>query len=149
MKSVGRKMSLMMGTTMSICLSLVGNLASGRFTLPGFLLSFLVSLVISLAIGLLVPMGWVTAALDGKLGLKQGKLSTRCVNALVSDVIYSPLITLAMVFMAWKRATGQGAQIPFLPMFLRSLLISLVVGYVLAFVLTPVYMKLAMKGQRR
>lgn len=148
MKSVGRRMSLMMGTTLSFCLSLVGNLASGRFTLPGFLLSFLGSMVISLAIGFLVPMGKLTSALDAKLGLKPGGLPARCVNALASDLIYSPLITLAMVFMAWRRATGQGAQIPFLPMYLRGLAISLAVGFVLVFLLTPIYMKLAMKDRR-
>ena len=148
-KNAGMKMSLMMGTTMSFCLSLVGNLASGKFTLPGFLLSFLVSLIISLLIGFLVPMGKVTASLDARLGLQRGKLSTRCFEALVSDLIYSPIITLVMVFMAWRRATAQGAQIPFLPMFLRSLIISLAVGFVLAFLLTPLYMKIAMKGQRK
>ena len=148
MKNVGRKMSLMMGTTMSFFLSLVGNLASGRFTLPGFLLSFVASFAISLVIGFLVPMGRVTAAVDKKLRLLPGRLSTRCVNALISDLIYSPIITLGMVFMAWRRATAQGARIPFLPMFLRSLAISLAVGFVLAFVLTPIYMKIATKGQR-
>ena len=147
MKAIGRKMSLLMGTTLSFCLSLLGSLASGRFTLPGFLISFAVSLAISLIIGLLVPMKQVTDALDARLGLVPGKLSTRCFEALVSDLIYTPVITLANVLLAWRQATAHGAQIPFWPMFGRSLALSLAVGFVLVFILTPVFLKLVLKGQ--
>ena len=143
MKSAGRKMSLMMGVAMSFCLSLTGNLSSGNFTLPGFLKSFLVSLVISLIIGFLVPMGPLTQFLDRKLELRPGKLSTRCFNALVSDVIYTPIITTVMIVLAHRQATAHGANIPFWPMWGRGLAISMVVGFVLAFVLTPVFMRIA------
>ena len=143
MKTVGRRMALLMGTTMSFCLSLVGNLTSGRFTLPGFLVSFGISWVISMVIGLLVPMGPLTAFLDRRLGLRPGRLGTRCFNALVSDLLYTPVITTVMIVMAHRQATAHGAQIPFLPMWGRGLLISMVVGFALAFLLTPVYMRIA------
>lgn len=149
MKSVGMKMSLMMGTALSFCLSLVGNLSSGHFTVPGFLISFAVSLVISLIIGFLVPMGKVTMSLDRKLNMAPDKLSTRCFNALISDLIYTPLITFVMVTMAWKQATSHGAPIPYWPMLLKSLVLTMIVGYVLIFILTPVFMKIAMKGARK
>lgn len=149
MKSVGLKMSMMMGATLSFCLSLAGNLASGHFTLLGFLLSFAASLAISLIIGFVVPMGKVTAAVDARLGLKPGTLPARAVNAVVSDLIYSPVITLAMVFLAWKRATANGAAMPFWPMYGRSLVLSLAIGFVLSFVLMPVYLKLATKRAGR
>lgn len=148
MKSVGIKMSLLMGVTLSFCLSLVGNLSSGHFTVPGFLISFVVSLAISLVIGFLVPMGKVTASLDARLGLKPGKLSTRLFDALISDLIYTPVITLVMVTMAWRQATAHGAQIPYAPMLLKSLGLTMVVGYVLIFFLTPFYLKLVLKGQK-
>ena len=143
MNSAGRRMSLMMGAAMSFGLSLTGNLSSGSFTLPGFLKSFLVSLVISLILGFLVPMGPLTQFLDRKLGLRPGQLSTRCFNALVSDLIYTPIMTTIMTLLAHRQATAHGANIPFWPMLGRSLAISLVVGFVLAFVLTPVFARIA------
>ena len=145
MKKVGIQMSLLMGTTLSFCLSLVGILSSGRFTLIGFLISFVVSLVISLIIGFLVPMKKVNDGICGKLKLQPGKLSTRFVESLISDLIYTPIITFLMVFMAYKQATSQGAPLVFLPMFLRSLLISMIVGYVLIFICMPLFIKMVMK----
>ena len=149
MKRIGRRMSLMMGTTLSLCLSLVGNLASGHFTLAGFLLSFAASLAISLAIGLLVPMGRLGAALDRRLGLKPGSLPARCAEALASDLIYSPVITLAMTALARARAARFGAAPPFGAMYGRSLLLSLAVGFALILALSPVYLRIAMGGGRR
>ena len=145
MKKIGRQMSVLMGATLSFCLSLVGNLSSGRFTLPGFIVSFLASLVISLLIGMLVPMKKVTDSLTGKLGLQQGKLSTRCFEALISDLIYTPFITLVMVTLAYRQAVSHGARLSYLPMLGKSMLISLVVGYVLIFILMPVFLKFVLK----
>lgn len=149
MKKIGLQMSLLMGITLSFCLSLVGNLMgakqSGGFSVPGFLISFVVSTVISLIIGFLVPMKKVNDSVCGKLNLEQGKLSTRLMESLLSDIIYTPIMTLIMVFLAYKQATSHGAQIPFVPMFLSSLIVCLIVGYVLIFLVMPVYMKLVMK----
>ena len=99
--------------------------------MPGFLISFAVSFVISIIIGLFVPMKKVNDALGRKLGLEPGKLGTRCFEALISDLIYTPVITLVMVFMAYKSATSHGGNPPFVPMFLKSLALSMVLGYVL------------------
>ncbi|MBR1724799.1 MAG: hypothetical protein IJ723_07275, partial [Ruminococcus sp.] len=100
MKKIGMKMSIYMGLSLSFCLLLAGNLSSGKFTVPGFLISFVVSLIISLLIGFLVPMKPLTDKLDGKLGLKPGALSTRFFDSLISDLIYTPIITFVMVTMA-------------------------------------------------
>ena len=145
MKKVGREMSLLMGTTLSFFLSLTGNLSSGKFTFSGFFISFLASLAISLIIGFLVPMSKVNASLDKKLGLKPGKLSTRLFESLVSDLIYTPLITVAMVTLAYRRAVSHGAKLSYLPMLGRSLVISLLVGYVLIFVFMPFFLKIVLK----
>ena len=68
MKKVSIEMSLLMGVTLSLFLSLTGTLSSGHFTIPDFLLSFVVSFIISLIIGFLVPMNKVSAALERKFG---------------------------------------------------------------------------------
>lgn len=146
MRKIGIQMSILMGVSLSFCLSLVGSLSSGHFTMPTFLLSFAVSTIISLIIGLLVPMKKVNDSLDAKLGLQPRKLSTHLFESLISDLIYTPIITLAMVFLNWKIATAHGAQIPFLPMFVKSLILSMLVGYLLIFVLMPLFLKLVMRN---
>lgn len=145
MKKIGILMSLLMGVTLSFFLSLTGTLSSGHFTIPDFILSFLVSFIISMIIGLLVPMNKVNAALDKKLGLKPGKLSTRFFDALVSNVIYTPLISFCMVTMSYFIATSHGAHLSYVPMLLKSLLITFIVGYVLIFIFMPLYLNLLMK----
>ena len=145
MKKIGQKMSILMGVTLSFCLSLTGNLSSGHFSLIGFVTSFLISLVISLLIGFLVPMRRVEESLCGRLGLKDRSLGKRCFTALISDVIYTPIITVVMVTMAYKQATAHGAQMPYLPMLLKSLLLCMVIGYVLIFVFEPFFLKMLLK----
>ena len=146
MKKIGMQMSILMGVSLSFCLSLVGSLSSGHFAVPTFLLSFLLSTIISLIIGFLVPMKKVNDSLDSKLGLQPGKFSTHLFDSLISDLIYTPIITLAMVFLNWKIATAHGAQIPFGPMFVKSLILSMLVGYLLIFVLMPLFLKLVMRN---
>ena len=149
MKKVGSQMSLLMGVTLSFCLSLTGNLMgakqSGGFSVPGFLISFVVSTIISLIIGFFVPMKKVNDSVCGSLNLKPGQMGTRLMESFISDIIYTPVMTLIMVFLAYKQATSHGAQIPFLPMFLSSLVVCLIVGYILIFIFMPLYMKLVMK----
>ena len=146
MKQVGRKMSIYMGVTLSFCLSLVGNLSSGRFTIPGFLLSFIISTIISLLIGFFVPMKKVSD--NATKNMKPG-IGKQCMEAFISDLIYTPVITLCMVFMAWRNATSHGAEIPFLPMFLRSLVLSMIVGFVLIYFLMPFYLKMILGKEGR
>lgn len=145
MKKIGREMSILMGITLSFFLSLTGILSSGYFTVPGFLISFVVSLVISLIIGFFIPMKKVTDSLGRKLGLAPRKFSTHCFEALISDLIYTPIITLIMVFLAYRQAIRQGAQIPFWPMLGKSMLISMIVGYILIFIFMPLFLKIVMK----
>lgn len=144
-KKISRQMSVLMGVTLSFCLSLVGNLTSGHFTVAGFIISFVISTIISLIIGFLVPMKKVTDYLDKKLGLKPGKIGTRLFDTLISDLIYTPIITFAMVTMAYKQATSHGAPLKYLPMLGKSELICMIVGYVLIFIFMPLFMKWVLK----
>ena len=78
MKKVGRKMSMLMGITLSFCMSLIGNITSGNFKVPAFVTSFLVSVVICLIIGFVVPIGKLGKGASGRLGLEEHSLGARC-----------------------------------------------------------------------
>ena len=143
MKKAELKMGMLMGASMSVCLSLAGMLSAGQFSLVPFIKNVLISFLISQVISNAVPLRRLTMAAVRKNGSKPGSLPARLLETLVSDLILTPLMTLVMVYLAYRQATAQGAVIPFLPMLVKSELISLVVAYVLIFFLTPVYEKLA------
>ena len=148
MRKIGKQMAVRMGILMSFCLALVGTLTSGHFTIPGFIISFVLSSIISLVIGFIVPIGKITGGLCAKWGLERGKLGTRVVESLISDVIYTPIITLAMVAFAYNmamRQSGGMAEISFVPMFLKSLFICFVVAFFLIFIFQPIFFKMIMK----
>ncbi|MBQ9037475.1 MAG: hypothetical protein IJ115_08485 [Erysipelotrichaceae bacterium] len=149
MKKAAMKMSIMMSVTMSFVLSLVGNLSSGRFTLPGWLTGFLISLVIGLVIGFVVPMRKTSTSLIKKANAPQGGLKARVIESAVSSLLYTPLMTFIMVFMAYKNATAHGAMLKFGPMLLRSEFISIIVAFILSFIITPIYTKIAFKDVKR
>ncbi len=145
MKKIGLQMNILMAVTLSFCLSLLGNLTSGHFTWRGFLMSFGISTIISLIIGFLVPMKKVEDGLVRKCGLEERSLPARLLSTLVSDLIYTPILTFSMVFMAYKQATAHGSKMPFLPSFIKSLILSLIVAYIIIFIVTPLFLKFVMK----
>ncbi|MCR5798415.1 MAG: hypothetical protein K6G63_10945 [Eubacterium sp.] len=144
-KKVGRRMSIYMAVVLSFSLSLIGMVSAGKFTVVGFLISFLISTVISIIIGIIVPMKKLNDSVAIKSKIKS-KLGQRLLITLVSDCIFTPVMTLAMVGLAHRMAVSQGATIPFLPMFLKSLIISMLAGYVIIFIATPLCFKFAMRG---
>lgn len=145
MRKIGKQMSVLMGLTLSFVLSLVGNLHSGHFTLPGFLMSFALSAVIALAIGFIVPIGKLNQDLQKRLGLPANALKTRILSSLMTDLIYTPVITLSMVYLAYSNARRMGAPVSFAGMFVPSLLLSLVIAFFLSFFLEPIFMKYLMR----
>ena len=145
MRKIGFQMSLLMGATLSLFLSLTGLLVARKFTPIAWFISFSISFVISLIISLVIPMKKVNDSVNKKLNLEPGKLGSRCMESFISDLIYTPIITFAMVFMAYKKATAHGAKIPFAGMFIESLLICFVVGFVLIFIFMPIFMKIVLK----
>ena len=151
MRRVGLQMSILMGLTLSVCLSLIGQLSSGHFSVSGLLLNILVSSVVSIGIGLIIPMGPLNMTLDKSLGFKPGSIKAHLVEAFVSDLIYTPIITVIMIFLNYIRATShikefnEGPGIPLAPMLAKGLAISFVAGYILIFVFQPIYMKLVFK----
>ncbi len=147
MKSAGRKISLMVGIILSFFQSLIGQLRSGHFALPAWLLSLAVSIVVSFLISYVVPIRKIFQNVCTSWKCKPGTLKARLLETLVSDLVFTPLLTLVNVFIAWRGAVSQGARIPFLPMYLSSLWVSLLVGYVLAFFCQPLCMKLVLKNR--
>ena len=149
MNKVGIKMSLLMAVTLSFCLSLTGNLTSGeKFAPVGFLITFAASFVISLVIGLIIPMSKVEGGAVRACGMDESGLPARLLKALISDAIYTPVITFAMIALVRKMAFSHGEKglPPFGVMFGKSLVISLIVAYVIIFIVSPAYLKLAMKN---
>ena len=137
-KKISREISLLMALTMSFTLTVVGLVSSGQFTLQKFLISFPLSFLISLVIGMLIPVKEIGEALVSKCHLTKGTLKARLLETLVSNVLFSPLMTFIMVYMAYKQATAHGARIPFGPMLLSAEIISFIAGFILIFVVTPV-----------
>ncbi len=136
MKTVSILMSLFMGVTLSFCLSLLGNLlAEGGFKPIVFIVSFI------------VPMRKISTAITKNM--KPRSIGAKLVDALVSAVIYTPVITLVMIvlvrFMANKMSGGHAQLPPFAVMFLSSLVISLVAAFVIILIVTPLFMMLSLK----
>ena len=145
MKKIGMQMSILMSVTLSVLLSLLGNLMSGRFSVTGFLISTVISIAVSLVIGFLLPMQKVGSAACRKANIEFASLKGRLFTSLISDLIYTPIITLCNVLLGYRGAVAHGAQPPFVPMLLKSLIVSMIVGYVLIFILTPLFLRFLMK----
>ncbi len=128
-----------MGVTMSICLSFVGNfmgfLQSGKFSLVGYLISVSISTVISVIIGLLIPMKKIGDAAVRAAELKPFTVKAKLLEALISDCIYTPILTASMV--AYEYFTMRAHASPealehmptFFQMFIGSFFACMIVGY--------------------
>jgi hypothetical protein len=137
-------MSLMMGITLSLCLSFVGTFTSGSFTIGGFMVSFLESLVISLVIGYFVPIKRLEDKACEKAGITGKPLACRALGSLISDLIYTPIITIFMVTINFVKIPAAHRP-PYVLMLGKSMLISLVVAYLIVFLVAENFMKIIMK----
>ncbi|MBE5848022.1 MAG: hypothetical protein E7300_10135 [Lachnospiraceae bacterium] len=144
MRKAGFRMSFLMALTMSLCLSLVNNLVSAGFHLPLLLITFVTSFVVSLLIGILVPMPHISRSITEKCG---PGIVSHLLNAFVSDLIYTPVMTLLMVAVVRISigiiSGGREHLPPLLFMFLRSMALSFAVAYVVILVVTPIFRRLA------
>ena len=148
MKNVGRAMSVRMGITMSLCLSLVGTLSSGHFTPVGFLVGFVVGSVISLLIGFIIPVGKLAEGAREKAGFERGTVKARFLETFIFDLIYTPIITAAMVYFAYRMIimqSGGMAQPNYWGLLFPSLIICFAAAFVLIFFVQPIFMKSIMK----
>ena len=148
-RKIGQKMSIYMGVTLSFILSLVGTLTSGHFTVMGFLISFIASTIVALIIGKVVPMGKISQDAVKKCNLIPSSVQARMLSALISDLIYTPIITALMVFIAYRQAVSRGASLNYWGMLLPSLLLSLVVAFFCIYFIEPVYMNKIMQDIKK
>ena len=140
------KMSLLMGVTLSFFLSLAGLLSARQFTLPAFVSNYVISFVISMIIGFFVPMKKVTDSLGKKFNIPPRTMKARLFDSLISDIIYTPIITVCMVTMAYHQAVKHGARLFYPAMLGKSLIISMIVGYLLIFIFMPLFVKIVYKN---
>lgn len=139
-------MSIFMGVSLSFCLSLFGNLTSGHFTIPGFLLSLVFSIALSMLVSFFVPIKKLGDSACKKAGIPDRSAGGAALSALISDLIFTPLMTLSNVGLAFMNAAKHGAQTPpFAVMFFSSLWKSLIIAYFLVLILSPLYLKLVLK----
>ena len=150
MKRVGLVISIFMCATLSLCLPMIGVISSliqsGKFQLGMYLLNFIISFLISFLISMFLPTARINMALERKFGLKCHQLKTRILEAAISDLIYTPLLSVSMSSLAWyniKELVGNAP--PYLPMVISSLLISLAVAFIIIFIALPLYMRLALR----
>ncbi|SEK28751.1 hypothetical protein [Ruminococcus albus] len=144
-KKIRSQMSIMMGITLSLCLSFVGTFTSGNFTPVAFMKSFLESLVISLVIGYLVPMKLLEDKACEKAGITGKHLPCRALGSLISDLIYTPIITIFMVTINFVKIPAEHRP-TYIIMLGKSMLISFVVAYLIVFLVADNFMKLILKS---
>lgn len=155
-KKIGLKMSLYMGLTLSlfltvtgVCVGMLKQVLAGNVppqAMIGSLVSgYIISFVISMVLGALIPMGKITrnATKNMEPGLKK-----RCMETLISDLIYTPIISVAMVAFAYMSNQRKGiAGPPYIAMLIPSLIACFIVGYVLIFIFQPMFMKKIMEKE--
>lgn len=144
-RKISQEMSIVMGATMSCVLSLVGLIQSGNFTLVSYLTSVIMSFMLCTIVGLIIPAKKISNSLAARMQLQPGSIRARLLDSLVTTLVYSPLMTFLMVYMAYRQATSHGARINFGHMLLKSELISFAVAFVVSFIISPIYLKLIFK----
>ena len=156
MKKIGFKMSLYMGLTLSLFLTITGvcsgmlkQVLSGNLPpqamIGSFVSGYIISFIISMIIGVLIPMNKVTQNAIKNMG--EG-IKKRCVETLISDLIYTPIISAAMVAFAYMSNVRKGITgPPYIVMLIPSLIACLIVGYILIFIFQPMFMKKIMEKE--
>lgn len=95
----------------------------------------------SFGIGIIVPIPKVNAALARKFKLQPGAPKTHFVESVVSNLIYTPLITTVMVLFVYFAMMPEGHKPPFLPMFIHSQIVCFIVAQVLILIFVPIIVK--------
>lgn len=147
MRKIGMIMNVMMGFTMSLVLSFVGTMTGGHFSLPSWGISFLISFAISLVIGFLVPIKKLGDMACGKK-IKPESFKGTLVSGVISDLIYTPIITIIMVTFMLNNAAkhAPAGSVPSVAKVLPgSLVICLLVGYAVIILVQPLFLKMLMK----
>lgn len=156
MPKIARLMNLLMGFSMSLILSLVGTLLGGHFTVVSWLISFGISFIISLIIGFIVPIKLVCDKACSGVKINPQSFGGNLFSSFISDLIYTPIITVAMVSimvtiakkqLALQGITHGGPSIP--QVLIPSLIVCLIVGFIVIALLQPLFIKLLTKNMKK
>lgn len=143
------KMNILMGSTVSFVLSLVGTLKGGHFTVISWLIAFLISFTLALIIGFVVPINKIDKLVFDKYDVDPDSMKGNLISGIVSDLIYTPVISITMVVIMLTNAAKhapEGATLPLSRVIPSSLLLALIVGYVVIIIAKPFYLKRVLKG---
>lgn len=139
-------MSVYMGFVMSIfmtitgvCVGMLPNVLQHRIPpqamISSLISGFFISFAISMMIGFVVPMHSITGSATKNMEPGFGK---RCVETLISDVIYTPVISVVMVAFAYMSNNKNGEGGPsFFMMLIPSLIACFIVGFIIIFLVQP------------
>lgn len=149
MRKIGMLMTILMGITMSLILSLVGTALGGHFTLVSWLMSFGISLVISLLIGFIVPIKKLGDNFCEKRKTNPHSFKGTLLSAIISDLIYTPIITIimvvAMVLMATREIPDMAVRMNIMGhALIPSLIVCFIVGYFVIVLVQPLFLKMLM-----
>ena len=148
-RKVGFHMNILMGFSLSLCLSLTNTLSAEKPTLDTWLISFGVSALISFALSFLIPIKKMEDGILKKMHISPLSLAGKLIAALISDFIYTPVISLAMVslvrFIILKQSHGMAQLPPFIIMFGKSLIVSFIVAYCVIFLINRPLLRLVLK----
>lgn len=140
MKKIGIFMTCWMGVILGFLLSFLGMMSSGHFTVPGFFIGALESVILSLIIGLVLDVRAITLKIGSKLQLTPSSKGYPFFMALVSDIIFTPLMCFAAL------ALKMGLKKPmFLQAFCRTLLTDFIIAYFVILLIMPVGRHIASK----
>ncbi len=149
-KKISMLMSVYMGFVMSIfmtvtgvCVGMLPNVLAHRIPPQAMIISFIsgffISFAISMMIGFIVPMHKITDSATKKFKPGLGK---KCMETLISDVIYTPVISIVMVAFAYMSNSKNGEGGPsYIMMLIPSLIACFIVGYIIIFLIQPVIFK--------
>ena len=141
MRTVGILVSIFMGLSISLVMSILGPLRSGHITVPAVLVSFLCSSIISILISVLIPIKKITDGACNGMHLSPEGIPGKLISAFISDLLFTPLISFLMIFMNYKRARMVDPNLSFGRMFFGNFIISFIAAYFIILVFLPLFIK--------
>ena len=142
MKEYGRKLSLCMGIMMSFCLSAIGLFSANAFTPLSLLLNFAISFTVISIVSRFFNAERIAVGVLERNSIDPGSIKGRMIQALIVDLIYSPIMTFAMVTIAYVSASKNGNDMPYIPMLLKGLAVSFVAAFFLCLIFVPIFEKI-------
>ena len=151
MKKVGFHMNILMGFVISLCLSTTNTMAAEKPDMYTWLISFGTSALISFAVSFIIPMRKIEGGALHALKIKERTLPAKLISTFISDLIYTPFLTLAMValvrMIVTKASNGHAHFPPFPIMFIKSFIFSFVVAYCIIYILQPLILRFVLKAR--